>query len=285
MLIGTNHWSMQQLLYKALSITTMCYKENLCKTQLYLTHWGWVTEICCVIKLIIIGSDNGLSPDRCQVIIWTNAGILLIGPFGTNFSEILIEILTFQFKKMHFKVLLAKLGPFCLGLNLLNTTSHWWNRYSSFKSWLETLELQQSKRFAHSLHTNNGAICKTPQQAFLGQWDSSVIAGTSLSEVMSQMGTDSHRGAARNSNQAPGNGVSQDKMMVSGQEDLPDSKVHEANMGPIWGRQGPGGPHVGPMNFAIWARLFRKLDVLQLHLYLVEIQKEPSPNFSNSSLA
>ena len=32
----------------------------------------------------------------------------------------------------------------------------------------------------------------------------------------------------------------------------PDSKVHVANMGPIWGRQDPGGPHVGPMNFAIW---------------------------------
>ena len=32
----------------------------------------------------------------------------------------------------------------------------------------------------------------------------------------------------------------------------PDSKVHGANMGPTWGRQGPGGPHVGPMNFAIW---------------------------------
>ena len=32
----------------------------------------------------------------------------------------------------------------------------------------------------------------------------------------------------------------------------PDSKVHGANMGPIWGRQGPGGPHVGPMNFIIW---------------------------------
>ena len=31
----------------------------------------------------------------------------------------------------------------------------------------------------------------------------------------------------------------------------PDSKVHGANMGPIWGRQDPGGPHVGPMNFAI----------------------------------
>ena len=24
-------------------------------------------------------------------------------------------------------------------------------------------------------------------------------------------------------------------------------------MGPIWGRQDPGGPHVGPMNLAIWA--------------------------------
>ena len=32
----------------------------------------------------------------------------------------------------------------------------------------------------------------------------------------------------------------------------PDSKVHEGNMGPIWGQQDPGGPHVGPMNFAIW---------------------------------
>ena len=35
----------------------------------------------------------------------------------------------------------------------------------------------------------------------------------------------------------------------------PDSKVHGANMGPIWGRQDPGGPHVGLMNFAIWGAL------------------------------
>ena len=33
---------------------------------------------------------------------------------------------------------------------------------------------------------------------------------------------------------------------------IPGSKVHGASMGPIWGRQAPGGPHVGPMNFAIW---------------------------------
>ena len=34
--------------------------------------------------------------------------------------------------------------------------------------------------------------------------------------------------------------------------DIPDSKVHGTNMGPAWGRQDPGGPHVGPMNLAIW---------------------------------
>ena len=41
---------------------------------------------------VIIGSDNGLSPVRCQAVIWTNAGILLIGPLETNFSAILIGI-------------------------------------------------------------------------------------------------------------------------------------------------------------------------------------------------
>ena len=39
---------------------------------------------------------------------------------------------------------------------------------------------------------------------------------------------------------------------VSLSDIVPDSKVHGANMGPIWDRQDPGGPHVGPMNFAIW---------------------------------
>ena len=32
----------------------------------------------------------------------------------------------------------------------------------------------------------------------------------------------------------------------------PNSKDHRANLGPIWGRQDPGGPQFGPMNFAIW---------------------------------
>ena len=83
-----------------------------------LTHWGRVTHIC-VGNLTIIGSDNGLSPGRRQAIIWTNAGILLIGPLGTNFSEILIEIPTFSCNKMHLKMSSAKWRPFCPGLNEL----------------------------------------------------------------------------------------------------------------------------------------------------------------------
>ena len=84
-----------------------------------------MTHIC-VGNLIIIGLDNGLSPGQRQAIIWTNAGILLIGPSGTNFSEILIEILTFSFKNMRFKMSSAKWWPFCLGLNVLSRWQFDW---------------------------------------------------------------------------------------------------------------------------------------------------------------
>ena len=83
-----------------------------------LSHWGRVMHIC-VSKLDIIVSDNGLSPGWRQAIIWTNDGILLIGPLGTNFSEILIEIYTFSFKKIDWKMSSGKCRPFCLGLNVL----------------------------------------------------------------------------------------------------------------------------------------------------------------------
>ena len=86
----------------------------------------------CIGNLTIIGSDNGLSPGWCQANIWTNAGILLIGPLGTHFSEILIEIYTFSFKKMHFKQSFVKWQPFCLWLNvlmkhvLISLINMWW---------------------------------------------------------------------------------------------------------------------------------------------------------------
>ena len=77
-----------------------------------------MTHIC-VGKLTNIGSYNALSPGRRQAIIWTNAGILLIRPLGTNFSEIPIGIQTFLFKKMHLKMSSAKWRLFGLGLNEL----------------------------------------------------------------------------------------------------------------------------------------------------------------------
>ena len=93
-----------------------------CDAAIESTHWGRVTHIC-VGNLTIIGSDNDLSPERRQAIISTNAGILLIGPLGTNFSEISIGVQTFSFKKMHFKMSSAKWRPFCLCLNVLRTST------------------------------------------------------------------------------------------------------------------------------------------------------------------
>ena len=98
-----------------------------------LTHWGRVTHIC-LGDLTTIGSDNGLSPGWRQAIIWTNAGLLLIEHLGTNFSEILIEIHIFSFRKMHLKMSSAKWRPFCLGLNMLTPERYKSNSLSMYWS-------------------------------------------------------------------------------------------------------------------------------------------------------
>ena len=67
-----------------------------------LTHWSRVTHIW-VGKLTSIGSDSGLSPGRREAIIWTNAGMLLIGHLETNLNEMLLEIRTSSLKKMRLK--------------------------------------------------------------------------------------------------------------------------------------------------------------------------------------
>ena len=118
-------WMIWKLSYNlCLYVTTISssmlnFDLKIFKHLFALTHWGWVRHIC-VSRLTITGPDNGLSPGRRQAIIWTNAGILLIWPLGSNFSEMLIEILTFSFTKMRLKVSSAKWRPFCLGLNVLN---------------------------------------------------------------------------------------------------------------------------------------------------------------------
>ena len=67
--------------------------------QLSLCHTEGPSD---ALNYAIIGSDNGLSPDRRQAIIWTNAKILLI-----------------HFKKMRLKMSSGKRRPFCLGLDVL----------------------------------------------------------------------------------------------------------------------------------------------------------------------
>ena len=107
------HWSLF-FVFNSLGPFTEVY-------SLYLTHWGRVRHTC-VGNPTIIDSDNGMSPGRRQAIIWTNAGILLIGPLGTNFNETSIEIHAFSLKKIHLKLSSGKLRPFCIGLNVL---THW----------------------------------------------------------------------------------------------------------------------------------------------------------------
>ena len=102
-------WDYTKILYFLSSLFHMLVTSS---------HWGRVMHIG-VSNLIIISSNDGLLPGRRQAIIWTNARILIIGPLGTNFSEILIEILTLSFKTMRLKVSSGKWLPFCLGLNVL----------------------------------------------------------------------------------------------------------------------------------------------------------------------
>ena len=54
---------------------------------------------------------------------------------------------------------------------------------------------------------------------------------------------------------------------------FPDSKVHGANMRPIWGRQDPGGPHGGPMNFTIWVEALRPVDAYVRWIYRLHISR------------
>ena len=85
----------------------------------YILPYKWEPQYhIWVSKINIIGLADDLSPGRRQAIIWTSAGILLIGPLGTNFNEFLIEIHIFSLKKMHLKMSSGKWRPFCLGLNV-----------------------------------------------------------------------------------------------------------------------------------------------------------------------
>ena len=73
-----------------------------------------------------------------QAIVWSNAGILLIGHIGKNFNEILIEIHIFSFEEIHSKISSGKWHVFlsrppCVKHIILrpNEVSKPWNWASS----------------------------------------------------------------------------------------------------------------------------------------------------------
>ena len=102
------------------------------KSFLKWTHGFYVSAVCGnsispnavhkeSVNQVSIGPDSGLLPIKRQAIIQTNAGLLSIGPLGTDFNEILITIQNFSFTKMHLKVSSEKWWPFCPGRdNLLS---------------------------------------------------------------------------------------------------------------------------------------------------------------------
>ena len=93
----------------------ICFMTSISLHACILTRWGRVTYICGS-TLTIIDADNC----RRQDIIWTNVGILLIWPLGTNFSGILIGIHIFSFQKVYLKMSSEKWRPFWLCLNVMS---------------------------------------------------------------------------------------------------------------------------------------------------------------------
>ena len=79
----------------------------------------------CVSEIINIGSDNGLSPGRRQAIIWTNVGILLIGPLGANFIEIVTGIQIFSLKKNAPENVVCEMASILSRLQCVKINSAW----------------------------------------------------------------------------------------------------------------------------------------------------------------
>ena len=84
------------------------------------THWILATHIYAVVKWVIIASGNGLSLMWHQAVVWTTAGLFLIGSLRTNFSEIRTKNVYIFRQDIEVEISSAKWRPFCLGFNILN---------------------------------------------------------------------------------------------------------------------------------------------------------------------
>ena len=86
-------------------------------------------------------------------------------------------------------------------------------------------------------------------------WDDIVIIDVCIGGLpWDAIGPDKRRGTIG----SPESGLATRIALGSIFNRFPDSKVHGDNIGLIWSRQDPGGPHVGPMNFVIWVELTKR---------------------------
>ena len=124
----------------------------------------------CASKLSTIGPDNGLSPGRCEAIIWTNAAILLIRILGTNFNEMLSETHLFSFKEMHFKMSSAKWRHFYLGPNVFGRISDGLYIYCYGYFLAGTVEMILEWNRFHLVHPNCDGLITAKMCAWHDKW-------------------------------------------------------------------------------------------------------------------
>ena len=136
-----------------------------------LIHWDRVTHIR-VNRLTNIGSDNGLSPDRRQAVIWTNAGILLIHTLGTNFSEILMRNSYISMQENAFESVVCEMKKILFRSEYVNTIDLR-QRKRTHRNIPDTTEPNQhTDKSGHlslkllSAHTG----CVTPLYPILAHW-------------------------------------------------------------------------------------------------------------------
>ena len=166
------------------------------------------------VNWVSIGSDNGLSPSWHQAIIRTNVGLLLTGTLQTYFSEIWIK--TQHFHWIVVPLLATKVTCFISSIPHCQHAvyvSPYYMIYILIKCIYGLITEQ-------SLENNINGIMLL------------YVVHVACSMGLAHIFQTAH-------------------YIIHMKYIYPDSKVHGGNMGPIWGQQDPGGPHVGPMNIAI----------------------------------
>ena len=99
------------------------------------------------------------APVENQVLTWPVVG----RPSGTHFSEILIWLWTFPFKKMPLEISSAKCCPFCVDLNVFSKSEPWvsslcWQAFIYYvcgRAWWRTPHSLSVILFNGELHCHN----------------------------------------------------------------------------------------------------------------------------------